>query len=136
MLAYSHFNPIIMRTLLPSSLFAALPTALALGMLVAGCQQTSTSEPEPSPTGSIPATVRSFVSPDSSRTFLLVLADSGQTKLRPMGKLWQAYQPVNGKRVLIEYTAATSDSTLTGSQSRIGKWVTLTCISPAATGGN
>lgn len=134
--AYSHFTPIIMRTLLPSSLFAALPAALALGMLVAGCQQTSTSEPEPSPTGSIPATVRSFVSSDSCRSFLLVLADSGQTKLRPMGKLWQAYQPVNGKRVLIEYITTVADSTLTGCRSRVGKRVTLTCISPATTGGN
>jgi len=106
------------------SLSAAVLPALAFGSLLASCNPRN---PElPAPNCSIPATVRSFTTPDSCRDFVLDLASS-DLRLRPTGPLWQAFRPRNGQRVFIEYVATTDSSGL-GCRAQVGKLVRITCI--------
>lgn len=109
---------------------AAVALLPALGALLTSCKDTTSGVPIP--TCITRATVRRVTGPDSCRSFVLALADSSRTKLRPMGKLWQSFPAQDGKQVLIEYVTASADSTaaVAGCQTRVGKPVTITCIRP------
>ena len=110
---------------------AAWLPALAFGSLLAACQH----QPEmPSPHCSIPATVRSFVTRDSCRSFVLQLASEPGALLRPTGQLWQSFLPKtrDGQRVFIAYVTAT-DSSSSGCRVPLSRPVRLTCLSADTT---
>ncbi len=104
------------------SLVMLLP-ALALSSWLTSC---NSREPEaPEPNCSIPATVQRLTTPDSCRSFVLALA--GNVRLRPVGPLWQAFNPKAGQRVRIEYSS-TTDSSGVGCRVRGGRLARITCI--------
>lgn len=84
----------------------------------------------------IPATIRSYVAPDSSRFTVLELADSTRTRtrLRPTGPIWQQFQSHIGKRVRIEYvfskdpTSKDPTRIYHGPVQVTGRPISLTCI--------
>ncbi len=110
---------------------SGLFSALVLSGLLSFCKPTA----EPQPVAcTIPATIRSYVAPDSSRFTVLELADSTRTRLRPTGPIWQQFQSRIGKRVRVEYvfskdpTSKDSTRIYRGPVQVTGRPISLTCI--------
>ncbi len=129
---------------------AALLSALTLAGLLSSCEQRADELPQPTAANSaqaralrrpydvlqplgcgISATVRSYFTPDSCRGFVLELADSSRTRLRPTGPLWRSFRPRAGQRVRFGYTYSTdSISGCRGPIYLVGRPVRITCIRP------
>lgn len=146
-----------MRKLQMLAASASLLTALAVGGALSSCEKHAQELPEPAatsadvrnnthptdllqPTGcSIHATVRRYVTADSCRGFVLQLADSARTRLRPTGPLWRSFQARDGQRVRFGYVADSTRFDSTGCRGPvrlIGRPVRITCIRPDSAGFN